>query len=116
MVMRDHMKRQMRQMIAQLRDMQLTMGANWKTSMMLRDALARNDVPSKTAEAIAIRMKVDVDEDLFTDDHAFVTEIVDGLAVGIANLYRALGTDLRHIPSDEAILEIATQFEIKLNF
>lgn len=107
--MMDYMKRQMRPMLAVLRNTVIADTANWKTRIMLRDAMVEQGIPGDIADTMALVMQVKVADEIFADAE-FMAEAVGATAAFAANMYRQIGRDFTVNRPDVMKTIAATQF------
>lgn len=111
---KNELKRDMRAFVEKLRTVRVGESPNMRVSVMLASALKRNGLPDVTAETMALRAELKISEKLFLEDQAFVEEVVDGVAVGIAHLYRAIKENFTALNADNEIVLMSSKFSLEL--
>lgn len=112
---RERLKSQMRDYAASLRNVDFDAQASVRASILFCDALKRHGLPNRTAETIAFRTELKISEAVMVEEEgAFVLDIVDGLAAGVAQCYRGIQRHFTALDADQEIVSAATRFTLEL--
>jgi hypothetical protein len=106
-------KTRFRDVIDQMLSIDISTSPNYRTTVMMRDALVRHGIMNSVAEQIVTRMKISVSADMMTQDEAYVTEMVDKFAKMTAKVYVQVSKDF---VTTDAFVTMATQASFELDF
>ena len=109
--------RQMEEIVSTLENMdkdQIRQMPVYQTRLMLRDALLAAGIDGSVSGKLALRAKINVSQNAFTNYHPLVVRMVDGVAKLSVSLLSSMQADFPGVPVD-CILESLDGLSIELD-
>ncbi len=82
----DDMKEQFLEMVEALGNLDISQTTGYKVTIMLRDALLKEELPFDLANDIVAAMEIELD-DSFLEDEDFYTRVINNYARTVGNIY-----------------------------